>query len=392
MHNSLDDELPLHFHNMTRVTAMKLFREGKPHPFVDLKVRTAILQKVHQFVEEVEKSDRGAEWLKIPPLALYSDSPVPPSPTITRPSPPSPSTLLKKKRAKEAAERRKRKREQQAQRREEMRLRKKQMQEAKEAKVKEQKRQHNLARRRRRATIRAIDERVEQLQNGVESKLQEEFESFKQEVVEELAAKIQECDEKIKECETKLKECEKPRRKRRKKTPLPPTVTAPPPTVTAPPPTVTIPPPAVKAPSPPIMTAPPPAVTAPAPPIMTGPTPPIMTAHPRSIMTAPPPRRVSVHPSLRQLPPAGGQSVTVALPSNMISPELVGCYKADTPRYSIHSYPPREIVPRGSRRHGPRPQQHKSVRRTLWTQQSEDSDDYYWTADQRDVYQRVRYA
>ena len=69
--------------------------------------------------------------------------------------------------------------------------------------MKEQKRHHNLARRRQQATLRAIDERVEQMQSGVELKLQEELESFKQEVVEEVCAKMQECDNKIKEYEKK---------------------------------------------------------------------------------------------------------------------------------------------------------------------------------------------
>ena len=165
------------FCHMKKITAVDLFRKGKPADFVDILQAEKLANMVATFVKKNESQRRFQSWSKIPHL-----DPDPPLtvrvrlPTTPRPPPKSSEKAtrneqLRRKRARERANR-----EQQEQLR--------QIAAGEAEKVR--KRQQAANTRRRRATIKIIDEKIDNLRAELEEKFEHMKENLEDTVVNQM--------------------------------------------------------------------------------------------------------------------------------------------------------------------------------------------------------------
>ena len=173
---------PLHFQQMARMTAMKLFEVGTPVALVDLLEQQMTNDMVQQFIDRLERNDEGENWLKIPTFfkPLLPEQPTPCQPV---------HVTENKAKAEEMRELRKRKREADKKVKQARRLQAKLLREKKE---KERKVKQAIEARRRRNMIKTIDSRVNDMKDTLLSALDERFDFMRENLEENLQVFISE--------------------------------------------------------------------------------------------------------------------------------------------------------------------------------------------------------
>ena len=167
------DNKPLEFGQMTRTTAVAMFRNATPLGHVDTEQQERCAERVKRFVADLEENQKGSGWLNI-----VTNTPQPtPKP---KPDTATPANGLKNARAAAQSERRKRKRDSDRLNRESKRKQKALAEEQELVTQQQAKVERAAQARRRRATLKTIDSRVTQMNDRIMDKMQEQMEYMKE--------------------------------------------------------------------------------------------------------------------------------------------------------------------------------------------------------------------
>ena len=172
-----------------RVSAVKLFRDGRPTKYVDVKEADKVKKMVKDFLGKVEDLEKGDLWLDIKPLfpPVGGRRQATPMPTLTR-----------SKKAQEQAERRRKKREEQKRIKME---KEKENQRKKEQVVRDNKlkqtiktqmdnHRRNMDARRRRTTQKIVSDHVANLRVELQAKLSEQVDMMKENLEDYIVGQI----------------------------------------------------------------------------------------------------------------------------------------------------------------------------------------------------------
>jgi len=351
----------IRFGHMTKITAVKFFREGKPLPIVNTVQANKISQKIAKFITRVERSPkRTTSWLKIKPLIkpVVADGSLPREPT---PRPAAASSAANQRKRRRELQRLERQRQQEETKR------------AAEMLATERRKAKNSDARRRRFVHKTVNDRVAALKDDLHDSVTERVAEMRNELSDILQEQLEHMKENLEDLiqqKCKLMQPPQPRRSRRSKKRGPPS--RPKPTPVKPPPAAPSSPPKA---TPAVISEPTP-VSAPAPiavpapitvrsvqPMMTPvpvPTPPVLNATTTLVPTPALPLPALVTGATRHVPPPVPRLPTPVVPMSLGSRYVGGSR-------SVHSYPPAATTTVIHRR--------LPVRRKLWVEHGDTDDE-----------------